>query len=327
MKILNTFGFIFLIYILFTISNYPDWLLHNHYQTPTTKSTHFYNHNEGSILNHGDQKKCSRVFLLILITSNITHVGRRNDIRSTWGDKQLFEEYIEVLERVTDYEYLFLIGSSSNTEEMKNITDESKQFKDIILNSRKEDFFDLSRKLMAGIKWIHQNCEYKYLLKCDDDIFVNIPNTMKFITDKGMPTENVYTGHMIFYARPHRGPMRYAVTKDEWPAEFYPPYCSGGAFLMTHDVIRRIIPHFNWRNPLKIDDTYIGVLISKIHPIPTYFQWLSLEQMFPMFEDRRVCNYINSSLAYHQAIGNCLYKLHNKALVDIRKEYSAKKDV
>ena len=96
---------------------------------------------------------------------------------------------------------------------------------------------------MDGLKWIHVNCQYKYLLKCNGDVFINIPAAIRFINDVNTPSSKLYTGFAVIQGQPFRGDndikahARYAVSKEEYPVDIYPPYCSGGGFFLTSDVV------------------------------------------------------------------------------------------
>lgn len=61
---------------------------------------------------------------------------------------------------------------------------------------------------------------------------------------------------------------RYALTKGEHTEDLFAPYCSGGGLLLSKYAIGEMIPHFDWHNPLKIDDAYVGLLIKKTNIKP-----------------------------------------------------------
>ena len=63
---------------------------------------------------------------------------------------------------------------------------------------------------------------------------------------------------------------RYALSKLEHPNENFDPYCSGGGYILSRDVINKIIPYFNWTHPLKIDDAYIGQLVFRRAGVTAY---------------------------------------------------------
>ena len=65
--------------------------------------------------------------------------------------------------------------------EIERARTESNLHKDMLIMNRTEDYWDLSRKFMFGFLWSLENCKFDYLLKTDDDVFVNIPNLFKLI--------------------------------------------------------------------------------------------------------------------------------------------------
>ena len=50
---------------------------------------------------------------------------------------------------------------------------------------------------------------------------------------------------------------------QEYNESVYPPYCSGGGYILSSDAISALLPHFDVVNPLKIDDAYVGILAKK----------------------------------------------------------------
>lgn len=65
----------------------------------------------------------------------------------------------------------FVVGDVLNI----SIAHELAKHGDIIESHEKEDFYNLIPTIKASFKWVARYCKFQYLLKTDDDVFVNIP--------------------------------------------------------------------------------------------------------------------------------------------------------
>ena len=111
------------------------------------------------------------------------------------------------------------------------------------------------------IEWAYKYCDFQYLLKTDDDVFVNLPNLYNLLDAKDFHQHTrLYLGRAQFYA-PVLRKGKYAVTFEEYAKHNYPPFVGGGAVVFSHDVVESMILYFH-RPPYKLDDIYIAMLIA-----------------------------------------------------------------
>jgi len=106
------------------------------------------------------------VDLLILVTSSLTHSDRRLAIRETWGRQQ---------EKVRT---LYLLGNTAVPDEAleEEINTENENYNDILRENFLDTYQNLTLKTLGGIKWAAIFCpQAKFVLKTDDDMYVNVP--------------------------------------------------------------------------------------------------------------------------------------------------------
>ena len=192
----------------------------------------------------------SRFKLIVLVSSHASHAERRKLIREYWGNHSHW---------TTPYQWkvIFVTGFFSNSYK-NQLHVEGNTYKDILIENIEENFYRLSFKVMLGLKWVQGNLKYDFLLKCDDDVFINIDRLMKILST----TRHQYFGQKMERAVVQRE-GRYGVSKEEHPHPLYDPYCSGGGFVLSRLTVSKMIPFFNWVNPLKIDDAYIGKIVKR----------------------------------------------------------------
>ncbi len=99
------------------------------------------------------------VDLLVLVASAVGHTDRRAAIRATWGRKD------EAAARRARVVFMLGRGEAEDGDE-----------EDVLQEDFVDSYHNLTIKTMMGLKWAAVFCpQAKFLLKTDDDIFVNLP--------------------------------------------------------------------------------------------------------------------------------------------------------
>ncbi|XP_078355395.1 beta-1,3-galactosyltransferase 5-like [Oculina patagonica] len=251
--------------------------------------------------NHLTKLLCSAVcpntfFLLILVSSNVGNFDRRQLIRKTWGaDFSISPRWKTV----------FLLGKNSNDKEMEDASKESQIYGDIVQADYHEHFWNMSYKVAMGFEWSVKYCTFHYLLKADDDVFVNTLGLMDFLTKYTTPRRKFYTGNIMIGSVVLRD-GRYGVSPEEYNETIYKPYCSGGGYVLSRDVVEKLLSYFDVLKPLKIDDAYIGILANRAGVNVTH------NEDFRMFENN--CEYKETTLVQHPARGDCAIKLYHNMI-------------
>ena len=241
----------------------------------------------------------STLFLLILVSTNVGNFDRRHLIRRTWGADYSIK---------TLWKTIFLLGKNQNVKEMEMTKQESQIYGDMVQADYYEHFWNMSYKVAMGFEWSVKYCTFSYLLKADDDVFVNTFELLDFLNKHTTPKKKLYTGNiMVGSVVMRKG--RYGVSEEEYNGTFYKPYCSGGGYVLSRDVVKKFLNYFDVLRPLKIDDAYIGLLADRAGVRVTHNKY------FRMYEDK--CTYLRSTLVQHPAREECAIKLYNKMIADV----------
>lgn len=132
--------------------------------------------------------RCSReVFLILMVVSSPDSFIRRNAIRSTWGQSFAREssklEYLNEVKKDSKYmpqdvaKTVFLIGWTPKKEIYDLVKTEAKVYGDVVIGGLHEHYRNLTMKTRLGLKWAYHHCKANYILKTDDDVFIN-PNPL-----------------------------------------------------------------------------------------------------------------------------------------------------
>jgi len=200
---------------------------------------------------------CKRHYkVVVLVTSYAKHFERREWIRKAWGNQTFWNKTHE------NWQVIFNVGAveSEVKETYKKLMVESQKYGDLLVLDIPEDFHKLSQKVMAALFWVYTTFSFEFVFKTDDDVFIHIHRLLLKLNTTW--SDEHFIGHAMRGQPPERNKGRYGVSLEEWPGKYYDPYCSGGGYVLSHYIIEHMIPHFNWETPLKIDDAYIGHLVT-----------------------------------------------------------------
>ena len=207
------------------------------------------------LLNTAHACQDADVFLLVYVHTAPSHHKRRSVIRQTWGSGKQFALKTKVV---------FVMGRTDDGVEVQSALEyESDVYRDIVQEDFIDSYHNLTYKGIAALKWVSTYCSHaKFVLKTDDDIFVNMFTLLRHMNSvyklqdsKGLLMCLVW--HRMKVMRTGKWKVRVEDFKDD----FYPTYCSGSAYIMAIDVaiaMHRVsydVPFF-W-----VDDFYITGLL------------------------------------------------------------------
>ncbi|KAL3836332.1 hypothetical protein ACJMK2_021765 [Sinanodonta woodiana] len=157
-------------------------------------------------------------FLLVFVLSLPANTNERQTIRGTWGNfasqnTSSFNIYARLV---------FMLGRMTDGITLDRLVqNESTEYKDIIQFDFFESRYNLTSKMMH----------------VDDDSFVNVARLSNYVlADSNINNTNIH-GYVYRNGGPVLREGKYAVTKEELPSSYYPPYVSGTSYILPYDAI------------------------------------------------------------------------------------------
>ncbi|XP_033633510.1 uncharacterized protein LOC117295048 [Asterias rubens] len=203
------------------------------------------------------------VFILVLISTLPRHFELRSTIRETWGRN--------LMRQGENIKLLFVMGHTQTDVKLiqQRVKQEDDKFGDIIQADFTESFHNLTLKVVMGLRWVTQNCPHaKYMYKGDDDMFVNFDRIVSHLKEsraKGLAKSRYFLGSVLHRSvRVTRENSKYYVPERLYSGRYFPPYCSGGGYIMSTDIIPQMYRKSLETAFIPIDDAYQGILMSKI---------------------------------------------------------------
>lgn len=242
--------------------------------------------------------------LVVLIFSAPKNLAKRNVIRETWlilndsklgsGVKYRFKHY-------------FVIGSMGlSSDQVLHLSAEQSQYNDILILPLYDSYKNLTEKVLRSFEWLDGQFEYglvyKYVLKCDDDTFVNLNSLLieipkmeytlansnlqfplnlppdklnHFITinmQANDKTANILVQNMSLYWGYFHGSAK-VKTSGKWKesdwitCDRYVPYALGGGYMLSKNLVTFIGKNADYLRTFKSEDVSVGLWLSPINNV------------------------------------------------------------
>lgn len=194
--------------------------------------------------------------LIIIIMSAPTHLEARMAIRQTWGH----------FGQRSDISILFMLGATMDSKVETILRKEQKTYNDVIRGKFLDSYSNLTLKTISTLEWVDNYCsKVKFLLKTDDDMFINVPRLQAF-TIKHARDKNVIFGRLAKKWKPIRNKKsKYFVSQAQFKHAVFPDFTTGPAYLLSSDIVRKLYDAALDQTYLKLEDVFVtGIVADKL---------------------------------------------------------------
>ncbi|XP_017879349.1 beta-1,3-galactosyltransferase 5-like [Ceratina calcarata] len=194
--------------------------------------------------------------LVIIIMSAPTHLDARMAIRQTWGHYG----------QRNDVSILFMLGATVDSKVESILKKEQKTYNDVIRGKFIDSYSNLTLKTISTLEWVDSYCsKVKFLLKTDDDMFINVPRLQAF-TARHVKDKNVIFGRLAKKWKPIRNKKsKYYVSQAQFKRAIFPDFTTGPAYLLSSDIVRKLYDAALDQTYLKLEDVFVtGIVADKL---------------------------------------------------------------
>lgn len=188
--------------------------------------------------------------LLVLVISSPANSQIRETIRNTW---------LSVSKKNHNFKALFVMGNRNlNSKEEYDIAKEKQRHDDIMLLPLFDSYGTLTNKVLKSFEFSHKNFRFDFLLKCDDDTFVDIEKIIEELEKKADPA--LYWGFFD-----GRAPVQ---TKGKWAepnyrlCDRYIPYALGGGYVLGKTLVEFIASNAHLLEVYNSEDASVGAWLA-----------------------------------------------------------------
>lgn len=202
------------------------------------------------------EPKCqANLLLLIMVTSHPGHQDARKAIRKTWASRTKGAS--------EQWQVVFLVGRTLDVELDWHLHNEQKMSNDLLMGNYVDSYRNLTLKVMHGMKWAVDRCHPTFILKTDDDCFVNTEYLPSFLRDHSLAGAQLYVGSVFPEQKRTviRDPSsKWYVSYQEYEREVYPAYASGIGYIISFHAAKSILRAATTVPPIPVEDAYVGIL-------------------------------------------------------------------
>ncbi|XP_053334835.1 beta-1,3-galactosyltransferase 9, partial [Clarias gariepinus] len=173
------------------------------------------------------------LLFLTIVFSSPNNTSHRDAIRSSWANQTMVQD---VAVRT-----VFFLNPSTLETEHQVVWDESARHGDIVQceGPLSQDHWG---QVKLALRWVLLFCpRARFVVLTEDTVFLNVPALGTYLLTLRTHPEDLYLGRVIHHASPERNYIKpHYVSLHLYPDRSFPDYCSGPAFLMSQDVVRKV---------------------------------------------------------------------------------------
>lgn len=205
-----------------------------------------------------NQDLCSGepIKFLVLVQSAVKNFERRAAVRTTWASPEASSSL--------KFRLGFVLGMSSQSSLQEKVAKEANKFRDIVQSNFTDSYYNISLSSVTALRWAVDNCaSYEYLVKVDDDSFVNLMELSRYLSN--LPRENSIYGFLMKGYRPNRMKnSKWYTSPQLYNKSRLPDFVSGFAYVMTSDVVPKLYAAAQKTAMFPFEDVYLtGMCRSK----------------------------------------------------------------
>ncbi|GFO03947.1 beta-1,3-galactosyltransferase 1-like [Plakobranchus ocellatus] len=265
----------------FNVKTPSNFYLEHPYFTPNPSNMMRYT---SSVLRQPDSSCGQAVHIIVL--SHPRDVDKRNAIRETWGsvaqDRPWPGKVLSLPVTLT-----FVLGTESpeiQDEKGEPLSDKQAQSQakgrghdpqletdvrsepgDILQFDMIDSYTNLTRKCLLALDWILSSCKgVQYIVKVDQDIFLNVPLLLTFLKNHGK-SKAIYG--FIYNGGSVNRKGRWAVSEEIYPLDSYPVYASGTSYIISRSAavtLMKLCSHYPY---FPIEDAFITGILATVGSI------------------------------------------------------------
>ena len=216
---------------------------------------------------------------------------------------------------------VFLLGQTHNPKLDDLLQDEASFYEDIVFGDFIDSYRNLTRKMALGVQWAAKHCQAEYVMKADEDSYVNIHELILWLKEyqRKQRQKPLYLGAAVIGAEPYREPdNKFYVSEKEYPYATYPPYASGPGYAYSGKLLVKLSEALKVVRLFPNEDACFGSLMQYIKVkltnnerfVPFTMQIAS----YSKHEGHSLCQF-NGPLVIHRISGKLQIQTHFNVLI------------
>lgn len=198
----------------------------------------------------------------------------------------------------SSWKTVFLVGKSNNFILDELVHHEAREYHDIVIGNFLDTFRNLSLKMVRGLEWAYKFCQPQYILKTDEDCYINTHSLIEWLKDyhfinrsKPLYLGRVQSAMSVVRNKNHR----YFVSEKMHPSPTFLSYVSGGGYVFSASLLPRLLQATRRVQRIPVEDASFGRYMDHIGIKPTndnrFLPFILCEQSKQSLMDRQICSF------------------------------------
>lgn len=158
----------------------------------------------------------------------------------------------------------FVLGRGNDTNVNERLDGENMMYADMIRGNFVDSYNNLTLKTISALEWTHWHCPLaKYVLKTDDDMFINVPKLMEFL-DTLKAKRKIYGRRAENWMPVRNKRSKYYVSYAQYSSRYFPYFTTGPAYLLTGDIVAELYAQALATAFLKLEDVFMTGIVADV---------------------------------------------------------------
>lgn len=204
------------------------------------------------------------LFFLVIVSTSPNNADRRTMIRQTWGNLDRNR-----LPGDHHWKVVFMMGKAASVEMNQAIMSEYQRHGDLIIGNYKDHYRAIVTKVLMAFQWASK-IRCSYILKTDDDVYVDVPKLAEWLM-KVRKNPTSFYGGVVYSGDVERDKShRHYISREDLSLDYFPPFCKGFMFVLSWNLIPKMVDLSRHVTRIGPDDAYVGLLAYQlgISPVP-----------------------------------------------------------
>ena len=148
-------------------------------------------------------------------------------------------DWKDVNGNLLDWKHFFVVGQSADPAVNEAFNLEAEENRDILIGNFTDSYRNLVYKTIWLLEWAVDGFEFDLMIKTDDDVIINMSkfDELARVQDLRVP---FYGGRRKDAVNVTRS-GKWVTTRDEFPGDIFPPYCSGGGYTLNKLALHALV--------------------------------------------------------------------------------------
>ncbi|ODM96713.1 Beta-1,3-galactosyltransferase 5 [Orchesella cincta] len=211
------------------------------------------------------------LYLLFIVISSPDNVARRDVLRTTfhemrqdWETQFFNNSSINMGSGNTTklFQMLFFVGQTAENGISDGLRSEWERHGDVIVDDMQESYLNLTVKTLRMLKWALHNCaEANYLVKMDDDVYLNVPKLLTYLSTNGSPL--LVAGHRYNEVKVDRDPTsKWYTPPGLWHREKFPVFVAGFCYIMGMKAAAQMFAESRHVPLFHLEDVFLSGIVG-----------------------------------------------------------------